>query len=155
MDKKLNFLVIIDDSVEMFQALRYASIRSRRSNGNVVILYTFNNLEFSHWKSVENIAELELKEEAEHKIKELEDFVFELSLKKPLKYIMKGDRIDCILNFLDENKFVSNLILAASASSSGPGPLISEFTGKSRLRLKVPLTIIPSNLTEEQIDNLF
>ena len=91
----------------------------------------------------------------EHKIKELEDFVFELSLKKPLKYIMKGDRIDCIINFLDENKFVSNLILAASASSSGPGPLISEFTGKSRLRLKVPLTIIPSNLTEEQIDNLF
>ena len=68
---------------------------------------------------------------------------------------MKGDRIDCILKFLESNKFVSNLILASSSSSVGPGPLISSFTGKNRLKLKVPLTIIPANLSEEEIDNLF
>ena len=68
---------------------------------------------------------------------------------------MKGDRIDCIVRFLESNKFVSNLILAASAGPVGPGPLISGFTGKFRTKLKVPLTIIPSNLKEEEIDNLF
>jgi hypothetical protein len=32
--------------------------------------------------------------------------------------------------------------------------LISAFTGKQRSKLKVPLTIIPPNLKEEEIDKL-
>ena len=32
---------------------------------------------------------------------------------------------------------------------------ISGFTGKHRASLHVPLTIIPGNLSEEEIDNLF
>ena len=155
MKKKLNFLVIIDNSKEMFNALRYAAWRASRADGKVVILYTFESLEFSHWKAVESIAEKELKEEAEDKIKEYEALVFSICSKKPKKYIMKGDRLDCILKFLDSNKFISNLILAASSSTGGPGPLISGFTGKHRTKLKVPLTIIPGNLSEEEIDNLF
>ena len=155
MRNELNFLVIIDDTQEMYQAIRYAAMRAKRANGKVVILYTFDSLDFSHWKSVENIAEQELKEEAESKIKDYESLIFSISQNRPKKYIIKGDRITCILNFLEENKFISNFILAASSSSTGPGPLISEFTGKSRDKLNVPLTIIPSNLSEEEIDNLF
>ena len=139
----------------MMNALRYASLRASRVNGSVAILYTFENIDFSHWKAVENIAEEESRYKAEEKIKEYESFILSLCENKPKKFIMKGDRIDCILKFLDSNKFISNLILAASASSVGPGPLISSFTGKSRLKLKVPLTIIPANLSEEEIDNLF
>lgn len=155
MKKELNFLVILDESDEMFDALRYASLRAARVSGKVVLLYTFEKIDFSHWKAVENIAEKESREEAEEKIKEYENFVMSLSNNKPKKYIMKGDRISCILEFLNSNKFVSNLILASSSSPVGPGPLISGFTGKYKTELKVPLTIIPANLSEEEIDNLF
>ncbi len=155
MIKELNFLVVIDDTKEMQNALRYASKRALRTNGSVVILYTFENIEFAHWQAVENIAEEEARKEAEDKIKEYESEIFSLSSKKPKKFIMKGDRIECIINFLDANKFISNLILAASSGPIGPGPLISAFTGKHRTKIKVPLTIIPSNLSKEEIDNLF
>ena len=153
--KKLSFLVVIDDSKEMNNALRYASIRASRVNGNVVLLATFESLDFSHWKAVENIADEESRQKAERKLLNHEAVVLSLCNTKPKKYIMKGDRIMCILDFLEANKFISNFVLASSADNAGPGPLISAFTGKYRSKLHVPLTIIPANLSEEEIDNLF
>ena len=67
---------------------------------------------------------------------------------------MKGDRIECIINFLNANKFISNFILASSPSKSGGDPLINAFTIKQSTKIKVPITIIPPTLTEEEIDNL-
>ena len=67
---------------------------------------------------------------------------------------MKGNRIECIINFLNANKFITNFVLAASAKESRPDHLISAFTGKQRSKISVPMTIIPPNLSEEEIDKL-
>ena len=40
-EKELTFLVVLDDSKEIFNALRYAAQRSARTNGRVALLYTF------------------------------------------------------------------------------------------------------------------
>ena len=69
MKKELTFLVIIDDSKEMLNALRYATLRASRVNGTVALLATFDSIDFSHWKAVENIAEEEFRKEAENKMK--------------------------------------------------------------------------------------
>ena len=153
-EKELTFLVVLDDSKEIFNALRYAAQRSARTNGRVALLYTFETLEFSHWKAVEDIAERESREEAEFKIKEYENYVLTFSNKKPKKFIMKGDRLECIIEFLSANKFISNFVLAASEKSSPSDSLISSFTGKNRSKIKVPLTILPLSLSEEEIDKL-
>ena len=154
MDKELVFLVVLDDSSEIMNALRYAAQRSAINNGRVALLYTFETLEFSHWKAVEDIAEVESRKEAESKIKEFENFVLKFTTKNPKKYIMKGNRIECIINFLNANKFITNFVLAASAKESGSDHLISAFTGKQRSKISVPMTIIPPNLSEEEIDKL-
>ena len=154
MEKEIVFLVVLDDSEEMFRALRYAARRSSRNNGRVALLYTFDTLEFSHWKAVEDIAEVESREKAEEKIAEYENFVLTFTDKRPKKFIMKGDRVECIIKFLEANRFISNFVLAASMGSSSADPLIASFTGKSRSKIKVPLTILPSSLSEEEIDNL-
>ena len=120
--KKLSFLVIIDESSEMNNALRYASRRASRVNANVVLLATFESLDFSHWKAVENIAEEESREKAEKKLLKHESVVTSLCNTKPKKYIMKGDRVMCILDFLESNRFISNFVLASSKDNSGPGP---------------------------------
>ncbi len=154
MEKEIIFLVVLDDSQEMFRALRYAARRSSRNNGRVALLYTFETLEFSHWKAVEDIAEVESREKAEEKIVEYENFVMKFTEKKPKKFIMKGDRAECIIKFLEANNFISNFVLAASEKSSPSDSLISSFTGKNRSKIKVPLTILPSSLSEEEIDKL-
>ena len=91
MEKEITFLVVVDESKEMFRAMRYAARRSSRNNGRVALLYTFETLEFSHWKAVEDIAEAESREEAESKIKEYENFILKFTDKKPKKFLMKGD----------------------------------------------------------------
>ena len=153
-EKELTFLVVLDDSKEVFNALRYAATRTARINGRVALLYTFETLEFSHWKAVEDIGEIELREEAESKITEYENYVMKFSSKKPKKFIMKGDRVECIIKFLNANKFISNFVLASSINKSGGDPLINAFTIKQSDKIKVPITIIPPMLTEEEIDNL-
>jgi len=45
-------------------------------------------------------------------------------------------------------------VLAASAGAEGPGPLITALTGKALTKLRVPLTIVPGGLTEQQLDAL-
>ena len=136
MEKEIIFLVVLDDSQEMFRALRYAARRSSRNNGRVALLYTFETLEFSHWKAVEDIAEVESREKAEEKIVEYENFVLTFTQKKPKKFIMKGDRVECIIKFLEANNFISNFVLAASEKSSPSDSLISSFTGKNRSKIK-------------------
>ena len=56
--------------------------------------------------------------------------------------------------FFEANKFITNFVLAASSKESGSDPLINSFTGKQRAKISVPLTIIPPNLSEEEIDKL-
>ena len=153
MSKELTFLVVLDGSKETFNALRYAAKRTARINGRVALLYTFETLEYSHWKAVEDIAEIELREEAESKIKEYENYVLTFSDKRPKKFIMKGDRVECIIEFLNANKFISNFVLALSSNKSSD-PLINAFTIKQSDKIKVPITIIPPTLSEEEIDNL-
>tara|TARA_A100001011_G_C13838846_1_gene646062 strand:+ start:178 stop:648 length:471 start_codon:yes stop_codon:yes gene_type:complete len=153
-EKELIFLVVLDDSKEIFSALRYAARRTARTNGRVALLYTFETLEFSHWKAVEDIGEIELREEAESKIKGYENYILKFTTKKPKKFIMKGDRMECIIKFLGANKFISNFVLAASTNKSAGDPLINAFTMKQSDKIKVPITIIPPLLTEEEIDNL-
>ena len=53
----------------------------------------------------------------------------EFTQKNPKKYIMKGDSVECIINFLEANKFITNFVLAASSKESGSDPLINVFTG--------------------------
>ena len=113
MEKEIIFLVVLDDSQEMFRALRYAARRSSRNNGRVALLYTFETLEFSHWKAVEDIAEVESREKAEEKIVEYENFVMSFTEKKPKKFIMKGDRVECIIKFFGGKSFYFKLCISS------------------------------------------
>mgnify|MGYP001298399810 CR=1 FL=1 len=119
MNKELNFLVIIDETKEMHNAIRYASLRSLRVGGSVVILYTFDNIDFGHWQAVENIAEKESRDEAEERIKEYESTILTLSKRKPKKFIMKGDRIDCIIKFLEFKSFLIIMSIQRGVEQSG------------------------------------
>ena len=55
---------------------------------------------------------------------------------------------------LDEEERISILVLAASTSGSGPGPLITALTGRYTARMRVPMTIVPGNLGEAEMERV-
>ena len=44
------------------------------------------------------------------------------------------------------------LVLGANTQGESPGPLVTYMAGKGAGRMRVPITIVPGNLSDEQID---
>ena len=44
--------------------------------------------------------------------------------------------------------------LAAASGGSGPGPLIAALTGRYAAKLSVPMTIVPGNMSDSELDRV-
>jgi hypothetical protein len=72
----------------------------------------------------------------------------------PILYLREGDRRDELLKLIEEEPSISILVLGAATGPKGPGPLISALTGKFVGRLRVPITIVPGDLSVEDIESI-
>lgn len=145
------FLVVIDQSEEMKIALRFAALRAKATNGRVALFTTIEPTDFGHWQSVAELHEEETRDAAEAMMKRFSDQVEHISGKKPIVYIRKGKPRDALLELLAEDPNISVLVLAAGTSGKDPGPLITALTGKYYARVKIPITIVPGGLSDEEL----
>lgn len=146
------FLVVVDDSEEMRAALRYACLRARRSGGQVALLRVIEPAEFQHFATIGNLMRAEARQDAEDLLHRLAAEVNEYSGHLPVLYVREGRPRDELLTLIDEEPSISILVLGAATGPGGPGPLVSALTGKFVGRLRIPVTIVPGNLTDAQID---
>lgn len=147
------FLVVVDDSPELKLALRYACLRARKSRGRVALLYVIEPSDMQSWLMVEDLMREEQRAEAEKKMQRLAREVNALTGTLPILHIREGNRRDALLSLIDEEPGLSILVLAAGTGQEGPGPLITYFMSPRGLtRLRIPMTIVPGGLTDEQLD---
>jgi nucleotide-binding universal stress UspA family protein len=148
------FLVVVDESEELKVALRYAARRAHHTGGRVALLYVIEPSDLQQWMAVETLMREEQREEAEALLQKLSAEVAEIAGSLPVIYIREGRRRDELFSLIEEEPSISILVLAASAAADGPGPLVTALTGKALSRLRIPITIVPGTLTEEQLDAL-
>ncbi len=146
------FLVLVDGSEEMHQALRYACLRARHSHGRVALLYVQEPTEFTHWLGVDAIMREESRELGENTVRDLADHVARLSGSAPLVHIREGDRAEELFTLVAEDPAICLVVLGARAGGGKANPIIASLTGKELNRLRVPFTIVPGSLTDDQID---
>lgn len=145
------FLVVVDETEEMRVALRYASRRAKATGGRVALLYVIDPSEFEHFMGVREIMREEKRQEAEETIKKLGDVIVGDSGQIPVVYMREGNRRDELLKIFDQEPAISILVLGAGTGPEGPGPLISHMIGKAAGKVRVPITIVPGHLTDEQL----
>ena len=145
------FLVVVDDSEEMRVALRYASFRARHTGGRVALLYVIEPSDLQQWMAVETLMREERREQAEALLQKLSAEVSDLCGAVPIVHIREGRRRDELLALLEEEPSISILVLAAGAGPEGPGPLVTQLVGKMSGRMRVPITVVPGSLSDEQI----
>ncbi len=145
------FLVVVDDTEEMAVALRYACQRAANSGGRVAMLRVCAPVEFQHWQTVGDLMRQEQRESAWNLLERLHDQVVRNSGKEPLKYVREGEVVEQVLGLVNEEPSISILILGAAAGAEGPGPLVSNLTHRRVGHLRVPVTVVPGTLTDEQI----
>jgi len=67
--------------------------------------------------------------------------------------IREGDPVTQILDVIDKDVDIAVLVLAASAGAEGPGPIITALA-KTAGGFPIPITIVPGNLSDADIDAL-
>lgn len=148
------FLCVVDASDEMRIALRFASRRANHTGGRVALLYVIEPADFQHWMSVEEKMREERREEAERVLQNLAAQVVDVAGAMPVLYVREGSHSDVILKLIEEEPRISILVLGAGTGKKGPGPLVSSLAGKLSGKFPVPITVVPGNLTEDQIDSM-
>ena len=145
------FLVVVDESAELKVALRYAARRAQHTGGRVALLYVIEPSDLQQWMAVESLMREERREEAEALLQKLAGEVADLCGSLPILHIREGRRRDELLALLDEEPSISILVLAAGAGPEGPGPLVTLLVGKMAGKMRVPITVVPGDLSDEQI----
>jgi len=153
-DKDRVFLVVVDESPEMPNALRYACRRAQHTSGRVALVYVVEPGEFQHWLGVGRVMEQEARTEAEQRMQTLATEVFALTALMPVVHIREGKRAEQVVALLQEDPTISLLVLATASGASNPGPLVTYLLGHLGRRIRIPVTLVPGELSVEEIDAL-
>ena len=65
------FMVVVDDTPECMNAMRFAARRAQKTGGGVVMLYVIAPDDFQHWVGVAELMRQEAREGAEKRLGEL------------------------------------------------------------------------------------
>ena len=151
------FLLVVDESAEVESALYYSASRIQHSSGSITMLYVIEPQEFQHWMGVKQVHV----EEQTNKAKALfRLFRRKLSLAgfenvAVEEVIREGKTAEQLIEFIDADEDVAILVLGAATDVQGPGPLVSSLAaGKAAGSFPIPITIVPGNLSLDDIKAL-
>jgi nucleotide-binding universal stress UspA family protein len=148
------FLVVVDDTPELKLAIRYACLRAKKTSGRVAMLHVTAPEDMQEWIGVSRLIKEESRQQAEALMQKMAGEVQKLSGNMPVLYFREGDRRDEVMKLIDEEPSISILILGASTGPKGPGPLVQALTSKYVGKLRVPVTIVPGQLSNDDIDHI-
>jgi nucleotide-binding universal stress UspA family protein len=72
---------------------------------------------------------------------------------EPELAVREGKPTEEIHKLIEEDQDIAILVLAASAGKEGPGPLVTSVAGKGAA-FPIPVTVVPQNLSDEDLENL-
>ena len=145
------FLVILDDSQECLNAMRFAAMRAARTSGGVEVLAVIPPEEFNHWIGVSDIMRSEARERIEVHFEVFAKWMRDRQGIDPELVIREGEPIQEILAQVKDDPEIGVLVLGAGTDKKGPGPLVSQLT-KNAGSLPVPMTIVPGDLSKERLE---
>ncbi len=148
-------LVVVDDTPECRVALRYASRRALKTKGIVALLYVIEPpADMPQWLGVAQIMRDEARDEAEAVLHDLADEVQRVAGQIPELIIREGIKREQLLKLIEEDPSIRLLVLGAGTGSEGPGPLVTALAGQMSGSLPVPITVVPGNLSPQDVDDL-
>ena len=151
------FLVIAAATPEFQAALRFACRRARSTGGHVALLRVIEPAVFEHWSGVREEIERQARAEAEAFLQKMAEFVIAETGVAP-EFIIKNAESarQALKGVIADDPDIKILVLAAAAHGRGPGPLVASLAkeGVKWGGRKLPVTVVPGDLTDEEIADL-
>lgn len=145
------FLVVLDDSRECLNAMRFAAMRAAHTGGGVTILSVIPPDEFNHWIGVGEVMREEARERIHAHFEVFAKWMRDRQDVDPELVIREGEPVPEILDYIEGDSEIGVLVLGAGTGRKGPGPLVTQLTKNSGV-LPVPITIVPGDLSKEKLE---
>ena len=145
------FLVVLDDSRECLNAMRFAAMRASNTGGGVLILSIIPPDEFQHWIGVGEIMREEARDRIHAHFEVFAKWMRDKQGVDPELVIREGDAVPEILAQITEDPDIGVLVLGAGSDKNGPGPLVTQLS-RTAGELPVPITIVPGELSKERLE---
>lgn len=145
------FLVVLDDSRECLNAMRFAAMRAAKTGGGVSILSVIPPDEFNHWIGVGEVMREEARERIQAHFEVFAKWMRDKQGVDPELVIREGEPVDQILAQVREDAEIGVLVLGAASDKKGPGPLVTALT-RSAGSLPIPFTIVPGDMTKDRLE---
>lgn len=145
------FMVILDDSRECLNAMRFAAMRARNTGGTVKILSVIAPEEFNHWIGVGALMREEARERITAHYEVFAKWMRDRQGIEPELAIREGEAVAEILAEVTEDPEVFILVLGAGTDKKGPGPLVTQMS-RNAGTLPVPITIVPGDMSKERLE---
>ena len=146
---KRKFLVVIDETEECDRALTFAAFRVKRTGGTVVLMSVVPKPEFIGL-GVEDVLRAEAVEEAERNLDARLARIRDIGDVRTETVVREGNGPEEIEAVIARDTDIAILVLAASKSPDGPGPLVTHFAARTHV-LPIPLTVVPGRMTDEEV----
>ena len=141
------FLVVMDDSQEAGDAMRFAAQRASAIDGAVHILALVPQQNVSAFGAVQATIEQEAKDRAEMLAHGAAGNLLSESGIMPTITVRTGGGQKIVNEYLAEHEEVAALVLGAKAGGA-PGPLVTHFSAQAG-SLPCPLYIVPEGYREK------
>ncbi|MEO9684647.1 MAG: universal stress protein [Tateyamaria sp.] len=145
------FLVVLDDSRECLNAMRFAAMRAARTGGGVAIVSIISPDEFNHWIGVGAVMREEARERIQAHFEVFAKWMRDKQNVDPELIIREGQPVDEIMTHVREDPEIGVLVLGAGTHKKGPGPLVTQLT-RNAGNLPIPITIVPGDLSKERLE---
>ncbi|MGL4280796.1 MAG: universal stress protein [Albidovulum sp.] len=145
------FLVVLDDSRECLNAMRFAALRAAHTGAGVQILSVIPPEEFQHWIGVADIMRQEARERIQAHYEVFAKWMRDRQGIDPELVIREGEPVNEILSQIREDPEIGVLVLGAGTEKSGPGPLVTQLS-RSSGSLPIPITIVPGEMSKERLE---
>ena len=145
------FLVVLDDSRECLNAMRFAAMRAANTGGGVEILSIIPADEFNHWIGVGEVMREEARERIHAHFEVFAKWMRDKQGVDPELVIREGEAVAEIIAQVQDDPDIGVLVLGANTGKKGPGPLVTQLT-KNAGTLPIPITIVPGELSKERLE---
>lgn len=153
-DLSRKFLAVSDETEECISALLFAGMRAKAVGAGLVVLRCARVPGLGGWVGLDKDISQDAIDSARLKAVQHADIVEKRVGVKAELVISEDEPVDAIRVLVKKDLAIKSLILAA-APGWRPGPLVSRLAkGKPVANRPIAVTVIPGNLTDEQLQEI-
>lgn len=154
MPNTIVFLVLVDGSEEMDLALKFACMRASGRKARIALAYVVEPPgEGQNWLSISNLALQQSREDAEKTLEQASALIYEKTGEIAISYMREGDTPEQFYDII-QTEPVSFAVVAASKNGGTYDRVLSYLLKKGYNNIPVPLVIVPSCITDSQLEAL-